>query len=223
MTVVHAKALKFLNDYQRILKPEDSLRKFYLAICQVQLGDYAEAQRLFERSCTAMFSPRPFWRDSGQPHWLVDICVLSGRTDLYPAVLRELEAYKMIPLGRSLIALYAYALMELLLPAGGNITQWTQGLLKKPKVKETFAMGLALQAIVEGDQSSLNNALTHLLKAHEGMAKHGGLRESAEGLLCMPAMSLAYIALKRNMKIEVENDYLSIGYLEYLMTREKSA
>jgi hypothetical protein len=221
MTVDRAKVLKYIDGYQRRLKPDDDQRKFYLAVCQVQLRDYAEAQQLFEKSCNAMFGARPLWKDSGQPHWLVDICVLSGRTDLYPKVLRELDAYKTIPLGRSLVALYAYALMELLLPSEGNITQWIQDLLVKPKVKDTFAMGQALQAIVDRDQSALNDALTSLLKAHEGMAKHGGLRESAEGLLCMPAMSLAYAALKRNLKVEMENDYLVIGYLGYLLDRER--
>jgi hypothetical protein len=52
------------------------------------------------------------------------------------------------------------------------------------------------------------------------MAKHGDLRWTAEGLLCMPAMSLAYVARKRDLKVEIENDYLSIGYLEYLLQHE---
>jgi hypothetical protein len=120
MTVDRAKVLKYIDGYQRRLKPDDDQRKFYLAVCQVQLRDYAEAQQLFEKSCNAMFGARPLWKDSGQPHWLVDICVLSGRTDLYPKVLRELDAYKTIPLGRSLVALYAYALMELLLPSASK-------------------------------------------------------------------------------------------------------
>jgi hypothetical protein len=34
-------------------------------------------------------------------------------------------------------------------------------------------------------------------------------------------MSLAYVALKRDLEVEIENDYLSIGYLGYLLKREE--
>jgi hypothetical protein len=216
----HAKILRFLNNYQQFLKPEDDQRKFYLAICQVQLGNYDEAQRLFEKSCSGMFKNQ-LWKRTSQPNWLVEICVLAGRADLYPKVLKELNLYRMDYRGDSLVALYAYALMELLLPSGRDVTEWIQILLKRPKVKNTFAIGQIIRALVNEDLSALSDAVTDLLKAHEGMAKHGALRETAEGLLCMPAMSLAYVALKHNLKVEIDNDYLSIGYLEYLSKHER--
>ncbi len=152
---------------------------------------------------------------------LVDICVLAGRADLYPAVLKELNLYHLDYRGNSLVALYSYALMELLLASGNDITECIQVLLKRPKVKDTFAIGRVLQAIVKEDQALFHEASVNLLKAHEGMAKHGALRETAEGLLCMPAMSLAYIARKHGLKVDIENDYLSIGYLEYLLQHER--
>jgi tetratricopeptide (TPR) repeat protein len=212
----HSKIVKFLNDYRKILKPADDQDKFYLAICQVQLGNYAEAQQLFEKSCEGMLKTR-LWQKTSQPNWLVDICVLSGREDLYPKVLRELETYKTDSRGDSLVALYAYALIEVLMHIENDITNWIQGLLKKPKVKDTFAIGQTLQAILDEDQIALDSALANLLKAHEGMARYGNLRETAEGLLCMPAMSLTYVALKRKLKVRVENEYLSIGYLQHLL------
>ena len=214
-----AKVLKFMDSYQQKFKYQHNVEDFKLAICQVQLGNYADARQSFERSGEGMFK-FPLWEHTGQPHWLVDICVLAGRADLYPSVMQELEAYKVNPLGKSLIALYAYALMEMLLPSGNDIAIWIQSLLKKPKVKRTFAMGHVLQAILEGDQSLFHESLANLLKAHEGKAKHGELRWTAEGLLCMPAMSLAYVALKRNLRVDIENDYLPIGYLEYLLQPE---
>jgi hypothetical protein len=215
-----AKVLKFMDSYQQKFKYQHNVEDFKLAICQVQLGNYADARQSFERSGEGMFK-FPLWKQTGQPHWLVDICVLAGRADLYLSVMQELETYKANPLGKSLAALYAYALMELLLPSGNDITRWIQGLLEEPKVKRTFAMGQTIQAIIEQDQFTFNGALANLLKAHEGKAKHGNLRWTAEGLLCMPAMSLAYVALKRNFKVEIDNDYFSIGYLEYLLKHER--
>jgi tetratricopeptide (TPR) repeat protein len=215
-----SRIMKLLNDYQRILKPENDQLKFFLAICQVQLGDYEEARRLFEKSYFGMFKTQ-YWKGTSQPNLLVDICIMSGRPDHYAEAVQELNLYRMSRRRDSLVALYAYALMELLIPSGQDITTWIQGLLKKPKVKDTFAMGQILRAFVEGDQILFHEASATLLKAHEGMAKHGALRETAEGLLCMPAMSLAYVALKRNFKIEIDNDYFSIGYLEYLLKHER--
>ena len=60
-----------------------------------------------------------------------------------------------------------------------------------------------------------------MLKAHEGMAKFGALRESSEGLICMPAMSVAYIAFKRNLGIDIKNDYLPLQYIDFLLESEK--
>ena len=184
------------------------------------MGDYDEAQRLFEKSYFGMLKTQ-FWKATGEPNHLVDICILSGKPHHYPEVVQELNLYRMSRRRNSLVALYAYALMELFIPSGQNITTWIEGLLKEPKVKDTFAMGQALQAIVKEDQALFHEASANLLKAHEGMAKHGALRETAEGLLCMPAMSLAYMARKRGLKVEIENDYLSIGYLEYLLQHER--
>ena len=216
MAINHSKVLKHLDNCQRILKPEYDEDKFLLAICQTQLGNYAEAQRLFEKSCKGMLKTQ-WWKKTSEPNLLVDICILCGRIEFYPDVERELDYYKIDYRGNSLVALYSYAVMELLSPSRNDITKWIQGLLKKPKVKDTFAMGKVFQAILDENQSAFNDGLTHLLKAHEGIAKYGSLRESAEGLLCMSAMSLAYVASKRNLKVQVENDYFSIGYLEYLL------
>ncbi len=220
--MVKDKAERFLDDYQRrgIVKPGHDQSAFFLALCHVQLGNYAEARRLFDESILAMlrFGMRALWALSAQPHWLVDVYVLSGRMDLYSNVIRELEQYKLGKLGGSYVALYSYALMELLSPTGQNFSTWVKGLLEKPKIKDGYAIGLSIQAILSYEESALHNSLSALLEVHEGQATHGGLRETAEGLLCMPAMSLAYVALERNMQVVIENDYLSLGYLNYLRT-----
>ena len=214
------KASKFLESYQRrgLVKPDHDQSAFFLALCHVQLGNYTEAQRLFEQSIQAMFIPPLLWHRSSQPNWLVDVCVLSGRTNHYRDAARKLDEYRSDRRGDSLVALYAYSMMEFLLPAGKDFSSWIEGLLKKPKIKDMYAMGLSIQAIVDGNDSKLQYALLALLEAHRGQAIHGGLRETAEGLLCMPAMSLSYAALERKMKVQIENDYLSLGYLKYLRT-----
>ncbi len=214
-----AKANKYLNDYQRILKPNDHQEAFLIAICHVQLGEYVKAQQLFEKSCSAMFIPPMIWKITGQTNWLVNICVLSGRTDLYTSVWKELNLYQSDPRGNSSSALSSYSLMELLQPSGWDINQSIRGLLKKPKFKDMYAIGKALQAIVDRDSLALHNALRELLKVHEGMVKYGALRETAEGLLCMPAMSLAYVSCQRSLPINIESEYISNGYLDFLKER----
>lgn len=211
-----AKILKRLDICLRIVKGDKD--KYKLAICQAQLGNYPEAQKLFEQSCIGMLQTK-WWTNISQPNLLVDICILSGRTDAYPAILLELELYKQDDRGNSLVALYSYATMELLTSPHKNIEGWIKGLLKDAKIKYTFAMGQVFEAIVAQDQTAFDVGLANLLKAHEGMAKRGSLRETATGLLCMPAMSLAYVALKYDLKVEIVNDYFSQGYLEYLTGR----
>ncbi len=212
-----SKVTSFLNDYPSILGDEGAFR---LGNCYVQLGDFIEAQRQYERSIVNMFRARPLWKIAGQVDLLVDTCVLSGREDLLPKVLHELEQYKKVLYGGdSAIAMYAYGLMELLLPSGWDVSVSIRELLKRPKWKLTYEIGHVLQSIVEGNSSALNSALLSLLKAHEGSAKHGELRETAEGLICMQAMALAYAALKRNLNVEIENEYFSRGYLDFLLAR----
>lgn len=219
MTKDHNKAQQLINLYQQNYKFGDSLN-FLLAICHVMIKDYVKAQSLFDESIIAMFKPPMWWKGTAQPNWLVDIYVLSGRTDLHADILRELDIYKKIPnKGSSPVAFYAYGLMELLSPAGWDISTSIQGLLKKPKWKDMYALGMVMQALASGDILSFNNALTDLLKVHEGQATRGGLRATAEGLLCMSAMSLAYVALKRNYIIEIKNDYLPMDYLQFLLEK----
>jgi hypothetical protein len=221
MAIDYRRLKRLLLYYEREYSKGWDDFKFFNAICYVQLGNFAKARRLFEISFTAMFSPPLFWRDSGQPHWLVDVCVLSGRKNRYADVIDELEAYKLNPPGSpsaaiSYAALYAYSVIELLAPSGTDIGGLIEGLLKRPKSEDGYGMGQTLRAIIRNDQPALDEGLGNLLKAHEGMAKRGGMRKTAEGFLCLPAMTLAYMALQRNLKVELENDYLSLGYLQFL-------
>jgi hypothetical protein len=216
MAIDQVRINRFLEKSQKYLIPgkEDNL-KFFPANCYVQLGNFSEAQRLYEL-CYQGQIKHPIWRQSGQPNWLVDICVLSGRQDYFPEVLQELDAYRKDMKEYYYPILYSLSVMELLFPQGREISQWIHGLLAKPKTKDGYAMGQTLDAIVNEDKAGYNRHLEELLKIHEGMAKRGGLRETPEGLLCMPAMSLAVVAKNKGLETIIENDYLSIGYLEFL-------
>jgi hypothetical protein len=192
---------------------------FNLAICDVIVSNYPKAKNLFNESMTRMFGDRPFWRVSAQPNWLVDIAILSGRSDLFPSVLKELHMYllnKNYSVANSPMAHYCYSVMEILYPSGGNISEWIKDLIKRPKYKDLYAAGFALQAILDKDQSSFTNSLQLLLKAHEGLAKYGQLRLTPEGWICLPAMSLSFLAYQKNLKVDMENEYLPLGYLAYL-------
>ena len=190
--------LRKLNGYKEYFKPDDDDDGFLLAICYIQLAEYSIALQFFEKSCLAMLNPPQLWKGTSQPNWLVDIGVLSGRKDQYQKITQELDAYKKDYRGNSLAALYSYGLMELLTSSENKIYSWIPELIKRPKIKDIYAIGISFQAILDKNINDFNNGLTELLKAHEGMAKHGALRETAEGFICMSAMSLAYIAKKRN-------------------------
>lgn len=214
------KAARLLNEYKKGILPKKGDLDFLPALCYVALGDFKKAKQLFENSCLAMFIPPMWWQDTSQPNWLVDICLLSGRTELLPKVLRELDYYKADPRGKSYAALYSYGTLELLFSSEAEIQRCIAGLVNKPRIKIGYALGNVLLSIWKGSQSDFDNALYILLSVHEGMAKHGMLRETAEGLICMSGMSLAYAALQRNLQVDIRSDYLSREYLDFLLRRK---
>jgi hypothetical protein len=193
---------------------------FHIAICDVVLENFPNAKQLFELATLRMFDERSYWYASGSPDWLVEITILSGRNDLYASVNKELSIYRS-NYGESVanapLTLYCCCIMEILIPQSGNISEWISELLKRPKYKDLYAAGLTIQAIQDHDQSAFDSSLRSLLKVHEGKAKFGELRLTPSGWLCLPAMVLSYLAFRENLSVNVESDYFSLGYLEYIM------
>jgi tetratricopeptide (TPR) repeat protein len=203
--------------------PHYSSDQLMVAICLTQLGKYPNAQHFYDLALEGFLKDRRAWHGSSQPNWLVDTYVLANRPGLYSQVREEIEAYRQDRRGGSLVALYSYALVRLVSDEDRDADDYVPGLLKDPKIKWTFGMGKTIKAIIERDQQAFDAALDGLLKAHRGMAKFGGLRETPEGFLCLPAMSLSKMALERGMKINSESEYLSKGYLEYLSQQQDPA
>lgn len=210
----YAESLKFFRDYLKKPGAKSDIY-LYIAICLVQLDNPKEAKRHFGKAVKEFLKDR-FWHRTSQPNWLVDTWVLSGKAGPQPKVMAEIEAYKQDRRGNSLVALYSYALMRLVLDRDSEVQEYVDGLLREPKVKYTYPMGRLIQAIVTRDQLAFDAALDDLLKAHRGMAKYGGLRETPEGYICLPAMSLSLVAMRRGMAINAESEYLPKNYLEYL-------
>lgn len=195
---------------------------FDLGICEVVLENFPKAMEFFDLAVSRMFEDRPYWRASSSVDWLVEISILSGRTEIFPSVLEELTIYKLSstkssPVGNSPLAHYCYSVMELLFPSSGHLDEWIGDLLKRPKYKDLYAAGLTIQSIRNNDQSAFDQSFQMLLKVHEGQAKLGGLRWSPQGWLCLHAMTLAYLALQKNLEVTCTNDYFSLEYIQFIM------
>jgi hypothetical protein len=210
------KALQFVKNFTSMTTAYGHQFDFKLGICYIILRNYEKAQMFFDTCALSMFTHPKFWEDSGQPNRLIDIFILSKQRDLLDDIVRELIAYKSNRYGRSYVACYSYAVADLLISPQKDISTEIVYLLKNPKIKIATALGYSLQAIIENDQISFGFALESILAIHKGQATHGALRETPEGWLCMPAMTLIYLAMKQNFQININSEYLDAGYIKYL-------
>lgn len=216
-TETYSEALEFFEQ-----PPYNSWKQLMVAICLTQLQRYPHAMRFYRLATQNSLQDR-FWYRTNQPNWLVDAYKLASRPELLPQVQSQVEAFVTDHGGESLVELYACGMIHLLSGRDEEARGYVSGLLKKSKIKDTFAMGQTIAAIIERDQLAFDMALGNLLKAHHGMARFGGLRETPEGFLCLPGMSLSVIALERGLEVGAESEYLSKGYLDYLLQCEDSA
>lgn len=193
-----------------------SYGKLMVAICHTQIGDYPQALYDYRFALLHFLENRQDWYGTSQPNLFIDTFVMANQPGLYSKVKDEIETYKQDRRGSSLAALYSYALLHLLAGQDKEALNYVPGLLKYPKVKDFSAIGEMIRALGNDNASGFDDALMNLLIAHRGMAKFGSLRETPEGILCLPAMSLSKIALERGLYSSIENGYLSRGYLAYL-------
>jgi len=210
------------REYEKALqsygaKPDWPSFRYLSAICLTKLGRFASAEDAYRFALRGFLDRPRDWRVPGLPNNLVDCYLMANAADVRPDVVREVEAYKSDRRGRALVPLYSYAVLSV---AGGSdqeALQHAEGLLAKPRVKWTWAAGQAISALVDQDHAGLRESLDELLAAHRGMAKHGALRETPEGFLCMPAMSILLLARRRGLLISVTSEYVSMEYVEHLL------
>ena len=199
--------------------------QFMIAICLTQLDRYVEAQRFYALAIRGFLKDRRQWYGTNQPDWLVDAYNLANHLELCSQVEAEIEAFKhKNPQTREApVTLYADAVICLTSRRDEEASQCVPMLVKKPQIKWAFAVGETIRAIIQFDQAAFDSALGYLLEVHRGAAKFGGLRETPEGYLCLPAMSLSKIALECGLKVNVASEYLSKGYLDHLLRAGSSS
>jgi hypothetical protein len=195
--------------------PTGSGKQLTIAICLMKLDDYPAAQHFYGLSVQSAFRDRLVFL-SGNINELVDAFILANQPSLSSRVVQEVQGYKLDPRSHSLLALYAYAVSCLITHTDEDARDYVRGLLNKPKIRWTFAMGMMLQAIINRDQLDLERALRTLLLAHERQVKFGGLREAPDGFACLSAMSLSQLALQRGLVASADSEFFVQGYLDYL-------
>ncbi len=207
-------------------KPDWSFSRLMAAMCQIRLQNYEAAQEnclVALTNCT-YGKEEPGYRafiGTSEIEKLPELYILAGQPDAFwPQLVMEVDAFRQDPRGNSLAAHYAYALLDFLVGEDAKALLHYAPLTKYPKVKEMFAIGEVVAAIAQRNQQSFDDALKHLLIAHRGMAKFGGLRETPLGYLCLSAMCLAKLARERGLTINAESEYFSQAYLAFLDQHE---
>ena len=213
---------KYKNDLDVYrAEPNSSWSRLKVALCYIKLHDFTSAQiNCLAALNTCSFRNEPGYRifvATSEIEKIAELYLLAGQPPAFlPQLVAELESYKQDARGNSLVAHYAYALLALLQNNDDQALRHVDDLKKYPKEKDIFAAGEMIQAIGKRDQLQFKQSLNDLLRAHCGKAKFGGLRETPERYICLSAMCLIKLARERGFVVNVENEYLSLPYLEFL-------
>lgn len=191
---------------------------FTLSICYTKLDMYQQAQRHFNyvlRKNRKSIGYQLFI-SSAQIEKLPEIFILAGEPyDFLETLNIQVKKYKTDSKGKSPMALYAYALANLIQGKLDHVDGYLNS-LETSNLKDIRAIGLSLKALVEKNQHELNSALNLLCLAHRDRVRYGNLKEAAEGFICLPATVISVLAAKGGMNVTVESDYLPLGYTKYL-------
>ncbi len=207
--------LALIDEYKNSKKASDL---FTLSICYTKLGMYQEAHHHYKSVLrkTRKSIGYKLFIDSAQIEKLPEIFILAGEPqDLLETLNIQVNKYRTDPKGKSPMALYSYALVNLI-QGGSNVMDSYLSSLEASKLKDIRAIGLSLRALVEKNQLELNNALNILCLAHSNRVKYGNLREAAAGFICLQATAISLLAVKNKMNVAVESEYLPLGYIKYL-------
>lgn len=193
---------------------------FTIAVCSTKLGLYEQAQINFNYVLrTGGFrhgKGHELFIASAQIEKLPEIYILAGEPHSFLETLNiEVNKYRADPKGKSPMALYAYLLLNIITGEFDDVSIYLNK-LGTSKLKDIKAIGLSLKALLERNQLELNNALNQLCLAHKSLVKFGNLREASEGFISLPATAISILAVKREMSVTVENEYLPLGYINFL-------
>jgi tetratricopeptide (TPR) repeat protein len=212
---------RWMPDAER--KQNHNYLHLMVGICFTKLGNFELAEAWYERSLEASLRTRHLWYQYGTVPDLLDPYMLTRRSDLKDRVIREVKEWQ-TEFGsragqRIAVAQYAYAVASLLSGADAEALQYVPLLTSSTRIRWGYAVGWLINAVARRDQAQFEESLEAFLKVHARMARFGVLRETPEGFLCLPAMSLTRLAMDRGMSVDSESEYLSLDYLAYLRDR----
>lgn len=207
----------FTNIYLEDIKnkaPFHDQCAFKLGNCYLRKHDFELAQKYYEMSFNSSFTPPQFWRESGQANWLVNNLILSKQLKSLNKVIDELESFRKMPHRATWPVTFYVLCVTNFVQGNPDFRFWLEKLLNNKSVKESFCEGKAIQGIADQDESNFKQALVELLLIHDRQVKHGMLRETGEGLICMSGMSLVYLAIENGMNVDIKSDYIVPEYFQ---------
>jgi tetratricopeptide (TPR) repeat protein len=219
---------KYLDSLDYWLNAEfDSLSHTNAANCYVKLDEFDKALQQYRKALQSRKKDlgMKLYLDANMIEKLPEVFILANEPQFYK---RELENqtnnFRQKPHGgMSLVANYAYALTTLIDGYDSEIRTYVRELLRKPKVKDMYAIGQVLSGIVMRDGSAVDKALDQLVSVHNGQVKNGALRETPEGYISMAAMSLVKMCMDRGITTSIKSMYINREYLDFLNTDRSTA
>ncbi len=217
---------KYSSYCQRVAEEvvDDSMYHVHSAICNTQYEQYAMANKAYAMATVKYVEqPKP-WQMAGTPNRMVDSYVLANEESLFLQVDHMLNQFNDQQTDWTYWGQYAFAAWALVQEKDYKAINYLDKLLSeraRKKVRFIYTMGLTIQAVAEHDQNKLDSALVELIDAHSRAEKWGWFRDSPEGFVCLAGLALSKLAMDRGLVVNIESEYLPIGYLTYLYQREK--
>jgi hypothetical protein len=221
MDKIKKKAQLFLDRAEKFNALPEYL-DYKKAMCFVCLDQFQKGAMLFQSSFEDYYKNPRLWATPNQPDVFVNVCILSGHFDLTTIIHKDLMKY--IDQRGDLYFPDYYSLIVESFSEGcqnEDINTWISKLLEKYSVKEGYELGRIAQALRDRDQKGLDSSLLSLLNIHDRSAKHGGLRDTPDGLFSLNAMTLAFFAKRSGLSINRGSFFLPIEYLDFLLENKK--
>jgi len=191
----------------------------YAAICRMQYGQYKLARKLFTKATLKFVEQPKLWQGAGEPNQMVDSYILADQRHLFPLVDGILSQYRSHERSWTHWSQYAFAVWHLVRNEDETALEFLDAMLtekNKREFKIMYAMGMTVQAVAERSQEKFDLALAELIETHSRAEKWGWYRDTPEGFVCLPGLSLSKLAMERDLHVNIESEYLPMRYLEYL-------